>query len=75
MMYEKYVLCSDSLKNVVQNGETTGFSLQIRIPYYRCVPLSMVEDLKVIVDGQESAVTHSALLSAAGPSICQKCPL
>lgn len=53
MMYEKYVLCSDSLKNVVQNGETTSFSLQIRIPYYRGVPLSMVEDLKVIVDGQE----------------------
>lgn len=53
MMYEKYVLCNGTLQNVVENGETTGFALQIRIPYYRGVPLSMVEDLKVVVDGTE----------------------
>ncbi|HAL74942.1 MAG TPA: hypothetical protein DCM45_07660 [Clostridiales bacterium] len=53
MMYEKYILCKDSLQNISQNGETTGFSLQIRIPYYRGVPLSMVEDLKVVIDSTE----------------------
>lgn len=55
MMYEKYVLCKDTLQNVVEQGETTGFSLQVRIPYYRGVPLSMVPDLKVVVDGIEYA--------------------
>lgn len=53
MMYEKYILCPDSLQNVVDNDDVSGFKLQVRIPYYRGVPLSMVEDLKIVVDGVE----------------------
>jgi hypothetical protein len=53
MMYEKYVLCKDSLRNVSEDGKATGFSFQIRIPYYRGVDLCLVEDLKVNVDGVE----------------------
>lgn len=53
MMYEKYVLCPDSLKNVAKDGAITGFCLQSRIPYYRGVPLSMVEDISVVVDGKK----------------------
>lgn len=48
MMYEKYMLCKDSLANVED-----GFELKVRIPYYRGVPLSCVEDFIVEVDGEK----------------------
>lgn len=53
MMYERFILCQDSLKNVEAYGKITGFSFQVRIPYYRGIPLCMLEDLKVFVDGVE----------------------
>ena len=51
-MYEKYFLQEDSFKNVVENGETVGFQLGLKITYYRGLFLSMVEGFDVTIDGE-----------------------
>lgn len=52
-MFDLYVVCEDGFKNVTENNEITGFELKLRIPYYRGVALSLVEDIKITVDGEE----------------------
>ncbi|NDY91880.1 C-glycoside deglycosidase beta subunit domain-containing protein [Ideonella livida] len=51
-MMDQHMLCDDGFENVVENGNTTGFALRARLPYYRGLGLSMVEDIAVCVDGQ-----------------------
>lgn len=51
-MMDQHMLCDDGFENIVQNGNTTGFALLARLPYYRGLGLSMVEDIAVTVDGQ-----------------------
>ncbi len=66
-MMDQHMLCDDGFENVVRNGQTTGFALQARLPYYRGLGLSMVEDLANTVDGQ--AVAREAVrLSLRGRS-------
>ena len=50
-MFDNYVFTEGSLKNVEKDGEIIGFELQSQITYYRGIPLSMVHDVKVAVDG------------------------
>lgn len=52
-MFDNYCYIANSTKNVEKNGETIGFQLQTYITYYRGIPLSMVHDVKVNVDGTE----------------------
>lgn len=52
-MFDRYVFTENSCKNVVENNEVTGFELQTLITYYRGIPLSMVHEVKVAVDGVE----------------------
>jgi len=52
-MNEKQVICTRGFCNVSQNGQITGFQMNIRINYYRGVYLSQVDTLKLIVDGEE----------------------
>ncbi len=47
----KYVLCEDGFENRMADGKAVGFNVRMRIPYYRGVPLSMVEDILIKVDG------------------------
>jgi hypothetical protein len=47
----KYVLCEDGFENRIEDGMPTGFNVRMRIPYYRGIPLSMVEDILIKVDG------------------------
>lgn len=47
-MYDKHIICDDTLRNDGSNG----FSFGARLPYYRGQPLSVVEDLVVTVDGE-----------------------
>lgn len=49
-MFEPYVICDDGFENVEKEGKVIGFQLQTRIAYYRGVPLSMVESIKLEVD-------------------------
>ncbi|MGT2923773.1 C-glycoside deglycosidase beta subunit domain-containing protein [Streptococcus caviae] len=52
-MFDNNVFKKDSCKNTVIDGKTVGFELETYITYYRAIPLSMVNDIRVKVDGQE----------------------
>ena len=51
-MFDKYLICEDSLRNVVEDGIVIGFELEVRIASYRGLALSMVEGFDVTVDGE-----------------------
>lgn len=50
MQLSKYVLCEDGFANFTDDGKVSGFAVRMRIPYYRGVPLSLVDDVLVVVD-------------------------
>ena len=52
-MFEKYMIVENDVKNIVENGKTTGFEFGARLPYYRGIALSLVEDIVVKVDGED----------------------
>ena len=52
-MLDNNVFLKDSCKNVVEDGKVIGFEMQTHITYYRAIPLSMINHLKVAVDGME----------------------
>lgn len=52
-MFDNNVFIKDSCKNTERDGKIVGFELQTNITYYRGVPLSMVHDVRVAVDGVE----------------------
>lgn len=52
-MFDNYVLTDNSLKNVRKNDEIVGYELRTRITYYRGIPLSMIHDIQIEVDGEE----------------------
>jgi hypothetical protein len=56
---DKHMICTDGFENVVEDGRVTGFALLARLPYYRGLGLSMVEDIAVTVDG--AAVPREAI--------------
>jgi hypothetical protein len=51
-MFEKYMILENDVQNIVENGKITGFQFGARLPYYRGLGLSMVEDIGVKIDGQ-----------------------
>lgn len=52
-MMDKHMICTEGFENVLdKNGQATGFALLARLPYYRGLGLSMVEDIAVSVDGE-----------------------
>ncbi len=51
-MFDKYIVCEDLFRNVSDGGKVTGFQFNARLPYYRGLGISMVEDLKVTVDSE-----------------------
>lgn len=52
-MFDRYVFWKEKVQNVEKDGKVVGFTLKSLIPYYRGIPLSMVHDVKVVVDGKE----------------------
>lgn len=52
-MFDNNVFIEGNCKNTVIDGKTTGYELQTYITYYRGIPLSMVNDIRVKTDGQE----------------------
>lgn len=53
-MFDNYVFSEGSCKNVLnKDGKITGFEMKTLITYYRGIPLSMVHDIQVKVDGVE----------------------
>ncbi|WP_315761428.1 C-glycoside deglycosidase beta subunit domain-containing protein [Sphingomonas sp. Y38-1Y] len=54
-MMDNKMICVDGFENVVEGGETNGFAFLGRLPYYRGLGLSMIEDIQVSVDGEAVA--------------------
>src|SRR5215471_18755025 len=52
-MFEKYMIVENDAANIAENGKITGFKFGARLPYYRGIALSLVEDIVVKVDGEE----------------------
>ena len=52
-MFDNNVFIADSCKNVTENGTVIGYEMKTNITYYRGIPLSMVEYVKVAADGEE----------------------
>lgn len=50
-MFDNNVFIEGSCKNTVENDKVTGYELQTHITYYRGIPLSMVNDIRVKTDG------------------------
>ena len=53
-MFDNNVFIAGSCANAVENGAVVGYELQTNITYYRGIPLSMVEFIKVEADGVEA---------------------
>lgn len=51
-MFDRYMICEETVRNVTEGGTVTGFQFGARIAYYRGLGLSMVESLAVSVDGE-----------------------
>ena len=52
-MMDNKMICTELFENVVENGENVGFAFLGRLPYYRGLGLSMIEDILVSVDGEK----------------------
>lgn len=53
-MFDNNVFIEDTCVNVEEDGKITGYELQTNITYYRGIPMSMIEYIKVTVDGEEA---------------------
>ena len=52
-MFDNKIIVPDSLEQLTTADRTEGFALLARLPYYRGLGLSMVEDIGVTVDGEK----------------------
>jgi hypothetical protein len=51
-MFDRYMICEETVRNVTEGGKVTSFKFGARIAYYRGLGLSMVESLAVSIDGE-----------------------
>lgn len=54
-MMDNKMIVEGSLRNVAGDCGITGFAFLGRLPYYRGLGLSMIEDIRVSVDGEAIA--------------------
>ena len=52
-MMDNKMICTELFENVEEDGAATGFAFLGRLPYYRGLGLSMIEDILVSVDGEK----------------------
>lgn len=50
-MFDNNVFIENSCKNTVSDGKVTGYELQTNITYYRGIPMSMIEYIRIEEDG------------------------
>lgn len=65
-MFDKYFVCKDSLSNVIEDGETVGFRVGVKVSYYRGVNLAIVNDFRVWIDGELFDKTQMTFTVKAG---------
>jgi hypothetical protein len=51
-MFEKDLIRDNSLKPVIQEGVNWGISFESRLPFYRALPLSCIENLTLIINDE-----------------------
>lgn len=51
-MFDNNVFIEGTCRNFKEGGKTAGYELQTNITYYRGIPLSMVNDIRVEADGK-----------------------
>lgn len=65
---QKYLVEKDDIRNVInEDGNRPGFEIQMKIPYYRGVALSMIDDLYVKV-GEDTFPKESLIFTVDGHS-------
>lgn len=52
-MFDNNVFIENSCKNIKENENITGYELQTNITYYRGIPMSMIESIRLTTDGAE----------------------
>lgn len=52
-MFDSYVFTENSARNVTLDDGTAAFQLETLITYYRGIPLSMVHEIQLVVDGSD----------------------
>ena len=52
-MFDNNVFTEGTCKKFEEAGNTMGYELQTHITYYRGIPMSMIEYIKVAADGEE----------------------
>lgn len=57
-MFDNNVFKAGTCKNYQENGKMAGFQLETNITYYRGIPMSMIEYIRVAVDGTELPVEN-----------------
>lgn len=51
-MFDQHIICREGFSNVTRDGEVIGVRFLARLPYYRGLGLSMVEDIAVTLNGE-----------------------
>lgn len=54
-MFDNNVFLEGSCKNVTEDNKIIGYEAKTHITYYRGIPLSMVNDIRVKADNKEAA--------------------
>lgn len=52
-MFDNNVFLENTCVNVEEDGKVIGYEMQTNITYYRGIPLSMIEYIRVSADGEE----------------------
>lgn len=55
-MFDNNVFKENTFKNVEEDGRVIGYQMETNITYYRGIPMSMIEYIKVALDGEEAPV-------------------
>ena len=54
-MFDNKMICTEGFENVKDGSDIVGFAILARLPYYRGLGLSMIEDIAITVDGEAIA--------------------
>lgn len=52
-MFDNNVFIENTCVNVEEEGKVIGYEMQTNITYYRGIPMSMIEYIRVAADGEE----------------------
>ncbi|MEM5014229.1 DUF6379 domain-containing protein [Niallia taxi] len=51
-MFEKYLISEKTFHNVEKKGEIIGYAVGLRIPYYRGITLSCINEINLTINGE-----------------------